>query len=252
MLYLYQDLNKKAVQLATYRLTDEKGQYSQFDVKKDRENEIDEVDAGASAIIPVRKGEEEQKRYIYRNNASAKAQLGGLIVVGETTMLYLDDESKATVEYALDEASIFVAWERYDNLRYLLADDYGWLYLLTLLVDGAVVTGMDVKKIGEISKPSAMIYLGNEMLYVGSHEGDSQVVRLDHYGRWARGSAGYAEYCPYIGFHGHGHGQSGGRNSVERVLNRPGPHCYWQRGVQNWEFKKCKKRSGSRRYWSSR
>lgn len=176
---LYQDLNKKAVQLATYRLTDEKGQYSQFDVKKDRENEIDEVDPGASAIIPVRKGEEEQKRYIYRNNASAKAQLGGLIVVGETTMLYLDDESKATVEYALDEASIFVAWERYDNLRYLLADDYGWLHLLTLLVDGAVVTGMNVKKIGEISKPSAMIYLGSDMLYVGSHDGDSQVVRLD-------------------------------------------------------------------------
>jgi DNA damage-binding protein 1 len=176
---LYQDLNKKAVQLATYRLTDEKGQYSQFDVKKDRENEIDEVDAGASALIPVQKGEEEQKRYICRNNASAKAQLGGLIVVGETTMLYLDDESKATVEYALDEASIFVEWERYDHLRYLLADDYGWLHLLTLLVDGAVVTGMDVKKIGEISKPSAMIYLGNEMLYVGSHEGDSQVVRLD-------------------------------------------------------------------------
>jgi len=176
---LYQDLNKKAVQLATYRLTDEKGQYSQFDAKKDRENELDEVDAGASAIIPVQKGETEQKRYIYRNNTSAKAQLGGLIVVGETTMLYLDDESKATVEYALDEASIFVAWETYDNLRYLLADDYGWLHLLTLLVDGAVVTGMDVKKVGEISKPSAMIYLGNEMLYIGSHAGDSQVVRLD-------------------------------------------------------------------------
>ncbi len=176
---LYQDLNKKAVQLATYRLTDEKGQYSQFDMTKDRENEIDEVDPGASAIIPVRKGEEEQKRYIYRNNASAKAQLGGLIVVGETTMLYLDDESKATVEYALDEACIFVEWETYDNLRYLLADDYGWLHLLTLLVEGAVVTGMDVKKIGEISKPSAMIYLGNNMLYVGSHEGDSQVVQLD-------------------------------------------------------------------------
>jgi DNA damage-binding protein 1 len=176
---LYQDLNRKAVQLATYRLTDEKGQYSQFDMKKDRENEIDEVDPGASAIIPVQKGEEEQKRYIYRNNASAKAQLGGLIVVGETTMLYLDDESKATVEYALDEASIFVAWEKYDNLRYLLADDYGWLHLLSLLVDGAVVTGMDMKIIGEISKPSAMIYLGNDMLYIGSHEGDSQVVRLD-------------------------------------------------------------------------
>lgn len=176
---LYQDLNKKTVQLATYRLTDEKGQYSQFDVKKDREDEIDEVDSGASAIIPVQKGEEEQKRYIYRNNASAKAQLGGLIVVGETSMLYLDDESKATVEHPLDEASIFVAWERYDNLRYLLADDYGWLHLLTLLVDGAVVTGMHVEKIGEISKPSAMIYLGNDMLYVGSHEGDSQVIRLD-------------------------------------------------------------------------
>lgn len=176
---LYQDLNKTVVQLATYRLTDEKGQYSQFDAHKDRENQLNEVDLGASAIIPVRKGEEEQKRYIYRNAASAKAQLGGLIVVGETTMLYLDEESKATVEYALDEASIFVAWERYDNLNYLLADDYGWLHLLTLLVDGAVVTGMDMKKIGEISRPSVMVYLGNDILYIGSHDGDSQVIRLD-------------------------------------------------------------------------
>jgi DNA damage-binding protein 1 len=175
---LYQDAKEK-VRLVTYRVTDEKGRYSQFDANRDRENDIENLDPGACGLIPVPKGEEEQKRYIYRNAASAKAQLGGVIVVGETRMTYLDDESMAIVEYALDEASIFVAWERYDTTRYLLADEYGWLHLLTIEVDGAVVTGMNVKRIGEISKPSALVYLGNEVLYIASHEGDSQVVRLD-------------------------------------------------------------------------
>jgi DNA damage-binding protein 1 len=175
---LYED-NKDKIRLVTYRLADEKGRYSKFNANRDRENEIEDLDAGACALIPVPKGGEERRRYIYRDLTLAKAELGGVIVVGETKMTYLDDESKAIVEYALDEASIFVAWEQYDTTRYLLADEYGWLHLLALEVDGAVVTGMCVKRVGEITKPSAMVYLGDDILYIASHEGDSQVVRLD-------------------------------------------------------------------------
>ena len=166
------------VRLSTYRIVDEKFQYSSFDPSKNRENDISDLDQGASHLIPVPKGKEEQKRYIVRNTAAAKAQLGGAIVVGETKMTYLDDESKAVVEYALTEASIFVAWERFDDLHYLLADDYGYLHLLTLVVDGAVVTDMDVRKIGKTSKATVLVNMGEGILFIASHEDDSQVVRI--------------------------------------------------------------------------
>ncbi|RDL30758.1 WD40 repeat-like protein [Venustampulla echinocandica] len=170
---------KGKLKLVTYRLVDEKGDLAKFDPKKDRENEIEDLDMGASHLIPVPKGECEQRRYIVRNTSMAKAQLGGVIVVGETKMTYLDDESKAVVQYALEEASIFVAWEPYDDLRYMLADDYGMLHLLTILVDGAVVTGIKVRKLGEISRATVMVHMGNGVVFIGSHTGDSQVIRLD-------------------------------------------------------------------------
>jgi DNA damage-binding protein 1 len=176
---LYEDGKGGDIRLATYRIVDDKSQYSTFDHTKDRENEIGDLDLGASHLIPVPKGDAEQKRYIVRNATAAKAQVGGVIVVGETKMTYLDDESKAVVEYALDEASIFVAWERYDDLHYLLADDYGNLHLLSILVDGAVVTGIDVRKFGKTTKAMVMVHMGDGVLFIGSHEGDSQVVRLD-------------------------------------------------------------------------
>ena len=178
-LALLHDNGMGDVRLSTYRIVDEKSQYSPFDPSKNRENDISDLDQGASHLIPVPKGKEEQKRYIVRNTTAAKAQLGGVIVVGETKMTYLDDESKAIVEYALTEASIFVAWERFDDLRYLLADDYGYLHLLTILVDGAVVTGMDVRKIGKTSKVTVLVNMGDGILFIGSHEDDSQVIRLE-------------------------------------------------------------------------
>jgi DNA damage-binding protein 1 len=179
---LYQEDEKgERVRLVTYRVTDDKGIPSDFDPSKDRENDIGDLDPGASLLIPVPKTEDEgAKRYIVRNQSSAmmKAQMGGVIVVGEVKMLYLDDESKAIVECALDEANIFVAWEMIDDKHYLLADDYGRLHLLSIIMDGAHVSGLEVQKIGETSKATQMVYLGDGILLVTSHSGDSQVVRL--------------------------------------------------------------------------
>jgi DNA damage-binding protein 1 len=175
--FLFQE-PKGEVKLATYRLVDEKSAFSSFDPQKDRENYISDLDLGASHLIPVPKGEGDNKRYIVRNATTVKVQLGGVIVVGETKMTYLDDESKAVIHHSLREASIFVAWEKIDDLHFLLADDYGALHLLTLLVDGAVVLGMDVKKIGMTTKAAVMVYMGVGVLFIGSHSGDSQVLRL--------------------------------------------------------------------------
>jgi DNA damage-binding protein 1 len=51
--------------------------------------------------------------------------LGGLIVLGETSIKYIDDNANDVITRNLDEATVFVAWEKVDSQRWLLADDYG-------------------------------------------------------------------------------------------------------------------------------
>ncbi len=53
------------------------------------------------------------------------------------------------------------------------------MHLLTILTDGAVVTGFDVQRIGWTSRASSLVYLGNNLLFVGSTLGDSQLFSID-------------------------------------------------------------------------
>ncbi|KAK4126479.1 hypothetical protein N657DRAFT_592939 [Parathielavia appendiculata] len=180
--FLYQSrADSGDAKLAIYRLTkdDRHTQPSSFDPDRDREYEKDMPDPSASMLIPVKPFEGEVKRHNVRNLESARAHLGGLIVVGETRLLYIDEVTKIPVESALREASIFVAWAELNVKNYLLADDYGSLHLLTLNTEGVVVTGMDVNYIGKTSRASKLVYLGDNLLFVASHYGDSQLYRLD-------------------------------------------------------------------------
>ncbi|KAL1872037.1 hypothetical protein VTK73DRAFT_1705 [Phialemonium thermophilum] len=167
--------------LATYRLTsDDKDTVpSRFDAVRDRELSRDVDDPNASLLIPVKTIEEAQKRHNVRNPSYAKAHLGGFIVVGETKVLYLDEVTKETVEASLDEPCLFVAWAEYDTTHYFLSDDFGGLHLLELVCDGDIVTDMDVHRLGKTSRPSSLLYLGNNLLFVGSHHGDSQLWQVD-------------------------------------------------------------------------
>lgn len=167
--------------LATYRLTsdDKDTQVSRFDPNRDREISINISDPGAALLIPVPKVEE-AKRHNFRitNTNSAKAFLGGLIVVGETRLTYIDDTTRAEVSAPLKEASIFVAWAAYDERHYFLADDYGRIYLLTIHTEGEEVTDMETTLLGKTSRASCLVYMNNR-LFVGSHYGDSQLFQVD-------------------------------------------------------------------------
>jgi DNA damage-binding protein 1 len=179
--FLYQErADSSTVRLATYYLVkeDKPMEAERFDASRDRQLDIDIPDPGASILIPVRKVEDEVKRHNVRHVESAKAHLGGLIVVGETQLLYIDEVTHSTVQSALTEASIFVAWAEYNVTHYFLADDYGGLHLLTLNTEGVVVKGMDVNLIGRTSRASNLVYLGTDLLFA-SHYGDSQLFRLD-------------------------------------------------------------------------
>jgi DNA damage-binding protein 1 len=179
---LYQTrIDGEDAKLAIYRLTsdDRNTVASTFNPERDRELELDIPDPFAKMLIPVTIVEDETKRYHYRNTAAAKAHLGGVIVVGETLLFYIDTLTHANVSSPLKDPKIFVAWAEYDVRNYVVSDDYGTLYLLTLRTDGVVVTGLEIAPIGKTSRASSLVYMGGNMLFLGSHHGDSQLLGLD-------------------------------------------------------------------------
>lgn len=104
---------------------------------------------------------------------------GGLLILGETSINYVDVDNNESFSRSLDDATIFVAWEQVDSRRWLLADDYGRLFILTLVLDSNNQIGsLKLDHLGNTSRASVLVYLGGGILFVGSHQGDSQVIRL--------------------------------------------------------------------------
>ena len=72
-----------------------------------------------------------------------------------------------------------MAWEQVDGQRWLLADDYGRLFFLVLkLGSESLVEEWDLHLLGNTSRASTLVYLGGGIVFVGSHHGDSQVLRI--------------------------------------------------------------------------
>ena len=77
---------------------------------------------------------------------------------------------------------MFVAWAPIDAQRWLLADDYGRLFLLMLTMDDRGVKDYTTHMIGYTSRASVLVYLGNGLAFIGSHQGDSQVILIQEGG----------------------------------------------------------------------
>ena len=103
----------------------------------------------------------------------------GLLILAETSITYYDDVSQQTLVEPLKESTIFVAWEEIDTQRWLIADDCGKLYLLMLLLsDEQEVSGWKFEMLGITSRASVLVYLDGGFVFVGSHQGDSQIVKI--------------------------------------------------------------------------
>ncbi|KAH6685866.1 mono-functional DNA-alkylating methyl methanesulfonate N-term-domain-containing protein [Plectosphaerella plurivora] len=179
--FLYQtSLDKEDAILAVYRLMkdDKDTETSKFE-EKDREMTLPIPDPYARILIPVPRVEPTVKRYHKRDTTGSLAQLGGLLVVGETLIVYVDTLTKTQVTQTLDEPKVWVAWAEYDPTHYLLADDYGFMYLLTIEVDDVTVLGMSLARLGKTSRASSLVYMFNNMVFLGSHHGDSQLFAID-------------------------------------------------------------------------
>ncbi|EON61079.1 hypothetical protein W97_00290 [Coniosporium apollinis CBS 100218] len=121
----------------------------------------EELELGASHLIPI-------SEPVY-----------GVLILGETSISYFDDTDNRVHTKPLEEATIFVAWERVDSQRFVIADEYGKLYLLMLILDSSNgVKDWQLDVIGETSRASTLVYLDAGHIFVGSHQGDSQVIRI--------------------------------------------------------------------------
>lgn len=121
-----------------------------------------DLDASANLLIPV------------------PQPLGGLLVLAETTIWYIDEAKNETICHPLEEPTVFSCWEQVDGQRWLLADEYGRLFFLMLVLDASNtdVENWKIDYLGQTSQASVMVYLGDGVTFIGSHQGDSQVIRI--------------------------------------------------------------------------
>ena len=120
------------------------------------------LELGASHLIPL------------------PAPIYGLLIVGETSVSYVDEwKNEVQDSEPLDEATVFVAWCQVDEQRYALADDYGKLYLLMVHQNSeGEYSGHQIDVLGETSRASTLVYLDGGRIFVGSHQGDSQIIQI--------------------------------------------------------------------------
>ncbi|KAK6429624.1 hypothetical protein LTR95_014230, partial [Oleoguttula sp. CCFEE 5521] len=103
----------------------------------------------------------------------------GFMVIGETSISYVEEWDYKISQVPLEEATVFVSWCAVDDQRYVLADDYGKLYLLYIKQKNeGEYAGHRIDVLGETSRASTLVYLDSGRIFVGSNQGDSQIVQI--------------------------------------------------------------------------
>ncbi|CUS14274.1 unnamed protein product [Tuber aestivum] len=104
--------------------------------------------------------------------------LKGLLVIGATNILYFGSDGGKTFR-PVDPPRVWTAWEMLSPERYILGDEAGGLHLLLLQFDVSTrKVSLRLKNIGNASVPETLVHLGQGLLFLGSHSGDSQLIQL--------------------------------------------------------------------------
>ncbi|KAJ6620776.1 CPSF A subunit region-domain-containing protein [Mycena sp. CBHHK59/15] len=80
---------------------------------------------------------------------------------------------KAGVDWPWSQVT---SWCALDDRRYLIGDCFGRLSMLSL--HDVPRNGLILMPLGETSPPTTLTYIANQVLYVGSHAGDPQLVQI--------------------------------------------------------------------------
>lgn len=123
---------------------------------------ISSLDATAEKLVPIPK------------------PLGGLLVIGCHSISYMT-ENGASINQPMDPTVIkAVGLIDADGSRLLLGDHKGQLLLLRLVLEnGNTVKQLALQPLGEVSVPSSISYLDNGYVFVGSDQGDTQLIKLE-------------------------------------------------------------------------
>ncbi|POG81286.1 uncharacterized protein OCT59_022028 [Rhizophagus irregularis] len=100
---------------------------------------------------------------------------GGFLIVQSKTIIYYDGNFRPRqIDLEFPTAARGIAAVDDDGSRYLIGDVFGQLILIVLPDTGDLYTHF----LGKISVPSSLLYLDHSYVFVGSHFGDSQLIRL--------------------------------------------------------------------------
>ncbi|CCG81616.1 DNA damage-binding protein 1 [Taphrina deformans PYCC 5710] len=136
--------------------------------------------------IHARKGELELRKGLltlsnleHGTNMIISDVSGGLCCIGESTM-YTKTLTEVQKEFPISTPTLFNSKTQTEANRWILGDDYGLLYTMTISADGPVLRQMSLSKetgLSSVSIPYVLVSLDND-LFLGSHYGDSQLFSL--------------------------------------------------------------------------
>jgi DNA damage-binding protein 1 len=101
-------------------------------------------------------------------------KVGGLVVFYNNYVKYYYITSKLIEKDSQTYSDRrFITYTEIDRFRYLVADEFGNLYVLGIKDDKIVF-----QYLGEVSYVSSLAYLDNNYIFVGSDKGNSQLVKI--------------------------------------------------------------------------
>ncbi|ORX56642.1 hypothetical protein BCR36DRAFT_345983 [Piromyces finnis] len=120
-----------------------------------------EVEYGGKIIIPL------------------KNSIGGVLIIGEKCITFYDNNLNNSYTIPIhDEIIKYGRIGEDDDYRFLLSDPLGQIFLLVLFIDSNKFLGMKVEKIGDTTVPSCISYIDCGYVFIGSHFGDSKLIKL--------------------------------------------------------------------------
>jgi DNA damage-binding protein 1 len=116
--------------------------------------------------------------------------IGGVLVIGISTIIYINSDGQYMHSIAMNESMILatctilslhndaIEIKPKKNQRFLLGDYQGSLYSLMLHLDGDIVSSLSFDIIGTTSIPQSISYISNDIVFIGSVYGDSQLIHV--------------------------------------------------------------------------
>ena len=147
------------------------------------------VDGGSSLLIPVAPGMASSVAAASAASASTSeiatggaktTNTGGVVILGQRQFTYC---SGTVTKIIPVPQAMFLAFEELPPdpsgmPRFLIADEFGNLHMLTLVMYNAKVTALNFETLGSCALASSLAYLRDGLVYVASNMGDSQLVQI--------------------------------------------------------------------------